>query len=127
MVHLKGAFACTKAAWPIFRKQKFGRVINTASAAGLYGNFGQANYSAAKMGLVGFTKTLAREGAKYNIRSTAIAPVSVASSYLSQLRILIPEVDCRLSYDRDGNAARNASGAKSKITIIYNKKSTEYL
>jgi len=93
-VHLKGAFACTKAAWPIFRKQKFGRIINTASAAGLYGsefrftcalftdwpwvmqgNFGQANYSAAKMGLIGFTKTLAREGAKYNIKSTAIAPV----------------------------------------------------
>ncbi|PPQ69163.1 hypothetical protein CVT26_003537 [Gymnopilus dilepis] len=77
-VHLKGAFACTKAAWPIFRKQKFGRVINTASAAGLYGNFGQANYSAAKMGLVGFTKTLAREGAKYNIKSTAIAPIAAS-------------------------------------------------
>lgn len=76
LVHLKGAFACTKAAWPIFRKQKFGRIINTASAAGLYGNFGQANYSAAKMGLIGFTKTLAREGAKYNIKATAIAPVS---------------------------------------------------
>jgi len=75
LVHLKGAFACTKAAWPIFRKQKFGRIINTASAAGLYGNFGQTNYSAAKMGLVGFTKTLAREGAKYNIKSSAIAPV----------------------------------------------------
>lgn len=75
LVHLKGAFACTKAAWPIFRKQKFGRIINTASAAGLYGNFGQANYSAAKMGLIGFTKTLAREGAKYNIKSSAIAPV----------------------------------------------------
>ncbi|PVF95859.1 putative multifunctional beta-oxidation protein [Serendipita vermifera] len=78
LVHLKGAFACTKAAWPIFRKQKFGRIINTASAAGLYGNFGQANYSAAKMGLVGFTKTLAREGAKYNIKATAIAPIAAS-------------------------------------------------
>lgn len=93
-VHLKGAFSCTKAAWPHFRKQKFGRIVNTSSAAGLYGklkfrgtssytfdafitpgNFGQTNYSAAKMGLVGFTKTLAREGEKYNIRATAIAPV----------------------------------------------------
>ncbi|KAF8071713.1 multifunctional beta-oxidation protein [Lyophyllum atratum] len=78
-VHLKGAFACTKAAWPHFRKQKFGRVINTASAAGLYGNFGQANYSAAKMGLVAFTKTLAREGAKYGIKSTAIAPIAASA------------------------------------------------
>ena len=75
LVHLKGAFSCSKAAWPHFRSQKFGRIINTASAAGLYGNVGQANYSAAKMGLVAFTKTLAREGAKYNIFSTAIAPV----------------------------------------------------
>lgn len=78
-VHLKGAFSCTKAAWPIFRKQKFGRVINTASAAGLYGNFGQANYSAAKMGLVGFTKTLAREGAKYGIKSSVIAPMAASA------------------------------------------------
>ncbi|KAG6887915.1 hypothetical protein C0995_011623 [Termitomyces sp. Mi166 len=78
-VHLKGAFACSKAAWPHFRKQKFGRIINTASAAGLYGNFGQANYSAAKMGLVAFSKTLAREGAKYNIKSTAIAPIAASA------------------------------------------------
>ncbi|KAF8340524.1 putative multifunctional beta-oxidation protein [Cantharellus anzutake] len=77
-VHLKGAFSCTKAAWPIFRKQKFGRIINTASAAGLYGNMGQANYSAAKMGLVGFTKTLAREGAKYNIKASVIAPIAAS-------------------------------------------------
>ncbi|KAF9532534.1 peroxisomal hydratase-dehydrogenase-epimerase [Crepidotus variabilis] len=88
-VHLKGAFSCTKAAWPIFRKQKFGRVINTASAAGLYGNFGQANYSAAKMGLVAFSKTLAREGAKYNIKSTAICPI--AASQMTET-IMPPEV-----------------------------------
>ncbi|KAF7796624.1 hypothetical protein EIP86_007806 [Pleurotus ostreatoroseus] len=78
-VHIKGAYSCTKAAWPIFRKQKFGRIVNTASAAGLYGNFGQTNYSAAKMGLVGFTKTLAREGEKYNIRATAIAPMAASA------------------------------------------------
>ncbi|KAF8899950.1 multifunctional beta-oxidation protein [Gymnopilus junonius] len=93
-VHLKGAFSCTKAAWPIFRKQKFGRVINTASAAGLYGNFGQANYSAAKMGLVAFTKTLAREGAKYNIKSTAIAPI--AASPMTET-IMPPEMLANLS------------------------------
>ncbi|KAF8986579.1 peroxisomal hydratase-dehydrogenase-epimerase [Cyathus striatus] len=93
-VHLKGAFSCTKAAWPLFRKQKFGRVINTSSAAGLYGNFGQANYSAAKMGLIGLTKTLAREGAKYNIRSTAIAPM--AASAMTET-IMPPEMLANLS------------------------------
>lgn len=93
-VHLKGAFACTKAAWPQFRKQKFGRVINTASAAGLYGNFGQANYSAAKMGLVGLTQTLAREGAKYNIKSTAIAPI--AASAMTET-VMPPEMLANLS------------------------------
>lgn len=77
-VHVKGSFACAKAAWPIFRKQKFGRVVNTASAAGLYGNFGQANYSAAKMAMTGFTKSLAREGAKYNIHVNCIAPIAAS-------------------------------------------------
>ncbi|KAF8583076.1 multifunctional beta-oxidation protein [Ramaria rubella] len=89
LVHLKGAFSCTKAAWPYFRKQRFGRVVNTASAAGLYGNLGQANYSAAKMGLVGFTKTLAREGAKYGIKATVIAPL--AASAMTET-IMPPEV-----------------------------------
>ncbi|KAF8199567.1 multifunctional beta-oxidation protein [Pholiota molesta] len=93
-VHLKGAFSCTKAAWPLFRKQKFGRVINTASAAGLYGNFGQANYSAAKMGLIGFTKTLAREGAKYGIKSSAIAPM--AASAMTET-VMPPEMLANLS------------------------------
>ncbi|EIN03743.1 multifunctional beta-oxidation protein [Punctularia strigosozonata HHB-11173 SS5] len=77
-VHLKGAFSCTKAVWPLFRKQKFGRVVNTASAAGLYGNFGQANYSAAKSGLIAYTKTLAREGAKYGVSAICIAPMAAS-------------------------------------------------
>ncbi|WVR05503.1 hypothetical protein IAU60_002521 [Kwoniella sp. DSM 27419] len=89
LVHLKGAYACTKACWPLFRQQKFGRVINTASAAGLYGNMGQANYSAAKMGLVGFTRTLAREGAKYNIKTNVIVPM--AASAMTET-ILPPEM-----------------------------------
>ncbi|RFU35817.1 hypothetical protein B7463_g533, partial [Scytalidium lignicola] len=77
-VHLKGSYKCTRAAWPYFRKQKYGRVINTASAAGLFGSFGQTNYSAAKLALVGFTETLAKEGAKYNIHSNVVAPIAAS-------------------------------------------------
>lgn len=61
-VHVKGSYSVTKAAWPIMKKQKFGRIIMTASAAGIYGNFGQANYSAAKLALASFGFSLAREG-----------------------------------------------------------------
>lgn len=77
-VHVKGAYKCARAAWPHFRKQKYGRVINTASAAGLFGSFGQCNYSAAKLAQVGFTETLAKEGAKYNIISNVIAPIAAS-------------------------------------------------
>ena len=75
-VHLKGAFYVTKPAWIKMREQSYGRVINTSSNSGILGNFGQANYGAAKMGLVGFTRVLAAEGAKYNIKANAIAPVA---------------------------------------------------
>ncbi|RKP29420.1 NAD(P)-binding protein [Metschnikowia bicuspidata] len=75
-VHTNGAFKVTKAAWPYFRKQKYGRIVNTASPAGLYGNFGQANYSAAKMGLIGFAETLAKEGENHNIKANVIAPLA---------------------------------------------------
>lgn len=76
--HLRTTFSVTKAAWAHMKKQKYGRIINTSSGAGLYGNFGQANYSSAKMGIHGFTQTAAREGEKNNIKVNTIAPIGAS-------------------------------------------------
>lgn len=73
-VHLMGTVWVTQAAWEIMREQNYGRIINTSSAAGIFGNFGQTNYGAAKMGIVGFTNVIALEGAKYNIKANVLAP-----------------------------------------------------
>jgi len=77
-VHLRGAYKCTKAAWPHMVKQGFGRIITVTSAAGIYGNFGQVNYSMAKSGLLGFTKSLALEGAKKGVFTNCIAPLAAS-------------------------------------------------
>jgi len=76
-VHLKGAFNVTGPAFRVMREKGYGRIISTSSAAGIFGSFGQANYGAAKMGLVGFTRVLAVEGARFNIAANAIAPIAL--------------------------------------------------
>lgn len=75
-VHVRGSYLVSRAAYPYMKEAGYGRVVNTSSPAGLFGNFGQANYSTAKMGLVGLTKTIGIEGARNGIRANAIAPIA---------------------------------------------------
>jgi NAD(P)-dependent dehydrogenase (short-subunit alcohol dehydrogenase family) len=92
-VHLTGAFNVTRAAWPHLREQAYGRVVSTSSAAGIFGNFGQTNYGAAKMGIVGLTRVWAQEGAKYNIKANAIAPVARTRMTEDLLGPLVEKLD----------------------------------
>jgi NAD(P)-dependent dehydrogenase (short-subunit alcohol dehydrogenase family) len=94
-VHLRGAFHVTQPAWKLMREQGYGRIVNTASGSGLFGNFGQSNYGAAKMGLVGLTRVLALEGAKANIKVNAIAPIArtrMTEAYIAEDQAMTPEL-----------------------------------
>jgi len=93
-VHLYGGYNVIRAAWPHFREQGYGRIVVATSTSGLFGNFGQANYGAAKLGLVGLINTLAEEGAKYNIKANALAPI--AATRMTE-DILPPEVFKKLT------------------------------
>ena len=90
-VHLMGSVICSKAVWETMRQQKFGRIVFTTSSSGLYGNFGQANYGAAKMALVGLMQTLAIEGEKYDIRVNCLAP-SAATQMTAEI---LPEASLK--------------------------------
>jgi len=92
-VHLKGAFCVTQPAFSIMKEKGYGRVVNTASGAGLYGNFGQINYSSAKMGVLGIMHSVHIEGAKYNIKANTIAPI--AASRLTE-DVMPPDIFAKL-------------------------------
>lgn len=129
-VHLKGAFLTTRAAWPYFRKQKYGRIIMTSSNSGVYGNFGQANYSAAKLGLIGFANTLAIEGAKYNIHCNVVVPTAASrmtegilpETFFKELKpkLIAPVIAylCHDECDENGTIIESAAGWATKLHIV---------
>lgn len=129
-VHLKGAYLTTRAVWPYFRKQKYGRVVMTSSNSGVYGNFGQANYSAAKLGLVGFANTLAIEGAKYNIHCNVIVPTAASrmtegilpEAFYKELKpkLIAPVVLylCHNDCADNGTIIESAAGWATKLHIV---------
>ncbi|PCI61893.1 MAG: 3-oxoacyl-ACP reductase [Kordiimonadales bacterium] len=115
-VHLMGSVNCTKAVWEIMREQGYGRIVMTTSSSGLYGNFGQSNYGAAKMALVGFMNTLCLEGGKYDIKVNCLAPMAATQ----MTEGLLPEEAFRLSTPESVTAGLLTlcdDGAPNRVTL----------
>ncbi|MEM1231392.1 MAG: SDR family NAD(P)-dependent oxidoreductase [Pseudomonadota bacterium] len=127
-VHLMGVAMVTKEVWPIMKEQNYGRIVMTTSPSGLYGNFGQANYGAAKMAQVGFMNTLKIEGAKNNIHSNAIAPVAATrmtenlmpEEALAKLgpELITPGVVFLCTEDAPNGIVLQAAGGKFSIACV---------
>lgn len=132
-VHLKGSFMTTRAAWSHFKKQNYGRIIMTSSNSGIYGNFGQANYSAAKLGLVGLANTVAIEGRKNNIFCNVIVPTAASrmtEDVLPELlfqelkpQLIAPVVAylCHESCEENGAVIESAAGWATKVQTVRGK------
>jgi len=101
-VHVYGTYSVTKAAWSHMKKQKYGRIINTSSSSGIYGNFGQSNYGAAKSAVWGLANVLGKEGAKYNIHCN----------------VIVPQSDSRLTSDVWGEELRNMLPADKVVPMV---------
>jgi len=114
-VHLMGTVKPTKACWPIMRDQNYGRIVVTTSSTGLYGNFGQSNYGAAKLGIVGFMNTIKLEGQKYNINCNAVSPVAYTRMTAD---LFPPEAEKLMTPERVTPAVIFLAGEKAPTGVI---------